>query len=733
MAVIGNIRKRSGLLVIIIGGALAAFVLGDFIKPGSGSRKITNLAVIDGEKVSYNDFLFKVEEQAELRKQQTGQENLSSEDIFQVKEGTWTNMKRDIIMGKEYEELGLALVHDEAIGASISKEEFDDMVFGNNPHSVIIQNFTDPETGQFNQERVSQFLLSVKQMRQDEDAEKREMAEKQWTQWQSIEDYIRADRLSTKYNNLIKKGYYVPQAFVEREYEARNKSVKFRFFAQRYNTMSDSLAVITDKDYEKFYEKHKNEYEQEETRNINYVIFEVNASEKDISIIEGNVKNIHSELQEVKVEDIANFVNRIPDSQYDSSWVKEGTLSLFIDSIMFDSEIGTVVGPYVEDNAYHLSKLIDVQYRPDSMRASHILIAYQGAMRAAENVTKTKEEAEAFADSLLNVIKYNPMKFNEFASTISDDPAAKEQSGDLDWFADGSMVPAFNNFCIRGNVGDLEIVETNFGYHIIQITGKQPPIKKIRVALIDVNIEPSKETYDIVWGKASKFSSNSQNEEDFENSVVEQGLNKRIAEWVKKMDNNIPGIESPREMIQWAFNEEREVGDVSTEKIFEFENKFVVALLKEIREKGISTLEQKKKDIEVLVRRDKKAEMIIEEFNAKLGATKDIYKLASEFNAKVDTLDMITFLTYSLQEYGPEPNVIGSLFSMEKGALSEPIKGEQGVFIVQVDGFVEPQKTEDYSMYKSQMTTTFESRILNQVFQALEKSSDIEDNRISFY
>ncbi|MCF8297923.1 MAG: peptidylprolyl isomerase [Saprospiraceae bacterium] len=734
MAVIGKIRSKSGLLLIIIGAALASFVLGDFIKGGGNSREVVNVAEIGDETISRNDFFQEVEKLTELRKQQNKQDQLTAEEAFQIRQQAWTQIKRKYIMLKEYEELGLAISHDIAIGPSISKEEFEDLIFGQNPHSVILNNFKDQKTGQYSPANVTKFLNDVEQARNSQEItpEQREQVNLQWSQWLQIEEYIYADRLSTKYNNLIKKAYYVPEVFAKRDYEEKNKIAKFRYFGKKYDLIPDSTVVLSDDDYENYYEEHKNEFEQEASRDIDYVIYEVTASRDDITAIEKEVGKVYQELQNVKVEDIYNFVNRIPDNRYDSSWIKQGALPLAIDSIMFNSEIGTVVAPYRDQNAYQLAKLIDVQTRPDSMRASHILIAYAGATRAEEGVTRTKLAAEALVDSILEVVKFEPHKFEEFASTISNDASAREKMGDLNWFADGMMVPEFNNACLNGNVGDVVKVETPFGFHLLKVTGKKDISTKVRVAQIHFNIEPSDATYDYYWKLASEFIGKNRTEAAFESSVAEQGLSVRKAEYVTAMANNIPGLESPREIIQWAFNKDIKAGTVS-DKIFEIDNKYVIAVLKEIREKGIATLEQKKESIKPYVLRDKKAQIMIEDFNSKIATAKDINKLASAFNLKVDTADFIKFAYVNLQQNGPEPAVIGSVFGSQKGLMSAPIKGAQAVYVFVVDEFVEAPEIEDYSMTKAEITRTFESRILNEVFQALEKNTEIIDNRINFY
>jgi peptidyl-prolyl cis-trans isomerase D len=430
------------------------------------------------------------------------------------------------------------------------------------------------------------------------------------------------------------------------------------------------------------------------------------------------------------LNDIPSFVNRIPDNTYDSTYIKKGTLPIILDSIMFAAEPGLVYGPYLEENAYHMVRLMDRQSRPDSLKASHILIAYQGSARAEGN-TRSKIQAQKTADSLFAEIKRNPERFEEIAAVINDDPTAKEKSGDLDWFVDGLMVHDFNEFCVKNKPGEMAVIETVFGYHIVKVTGKTESTPKIRLARVHINLEPSQDTYDDYWKQASKFVGEVRTIEDFDQTITRDGLNKRTAS-LETMTFDIPGLDNPREMVMWAFGEEVEKGAVS-EKVFEFGNKYVIAAVREVRKKGVPTLEEVKADIEVLVRRDKKAEILTKQLTDAFAATKDFYAVAQKFNCNVDTLDFMRFDFSSVRGYGPEPYLIGKVFASTAKQMSPPIKGVQGVYVFITDTFTEATPTEDYSMMIMQLKSMFESRVDGEIYQALERAAKIEDNRILFY
>ncbi|MBC8487813.1 MAG: SurA N-terminal domain-containing protein, partial [Bacteroidetes bacterium] len=431
MALIGTIRKQSGLLVIIVGVALAAFVLGDFLKPGSGRRTV-NIAEIYGEDITYSEFNNKFEQNLENQKRNQKKENLTSEEMFRLRQQTWDQIIQNIVLDKEYEELGLV----------VSTDELFDQIQGEEPHSYILQYFKDPQTQQYDPELVRNYIKQLNQM----DATSR-------NQWEIFVEAIKEDREKTKLKNLISKGWFIPDTFLYKDFNEKKAIAKIRLVGARYNTINDSLVTVTDKDFRKYYEDYKQNYKQQASRDIDYIIFDVKPSAKDRKAIREETYLIFEDFK--KAGNIPLFVNAESDNRYDSTFFKEGELPVRIDSVMFNSPVGTFVDPYLEDNAWHMAKLMDIQFRPDSMKASHILISYAGAYMSGENVTRTKEEAEAFADSLLNVINASPDKIEILAIEFSNDPSAAENSGNLDWFADGSMVYQFNNAVLKGQVGDI--------------------------------------------------------------------------------------------------------------------------------------------------------------------------------------------------------------------------------------------------------------------------------------
>ncbi len=707
MALIGQIRKHSGLLVVIIGVALAAFVLGDFLKPRQKYQQ-TYIGEIAGEEITSKDFFDKVTEQEKITKEQRKTDKLEPQDIFQIEQSIWNQMVEEIIMGQEYEKLGL----------TVTSEELTDQIIGDNPHKYVQQAFRDPKTQVFDHDMVISFIQGL-------DQQSPEMKQR----YMDLERMVKEDRLKTKFNNLITKGYSVPDAFAKMQFEDNNRKVNFRYVAPKFTSVADSTINITDSDLQAYYEEHLYNYEEDEMRSIDYVIFEVVPSEEDRKHIADEVNKLYEEFKTTK--DDALFVNSVSDGHYDSTYKKEAQLPARIAKEMFESPVGTMVGPYIENEVYHIVKLVDRQSRPDSIKMSQLLISYATAPSGMNISDRTEEDAKALVDSLLKVLQKKPSKFDDIAAEFSDYPNAKEDKGDLGWLTDGD--PGYTLFFNKGlgmKVNEVSEMDTKLGYHIVKVTGKTKPIEKVKVAEVIRAIEPSNATYQDYYLKASAFAGENKSLEQFDTAVVNQGLNKRSADRLKKMTNRIAGVENPRQIVRWSFRDGTEVGNVSP--VFEDGGNYIVAVLKEIIPEGYAPFENVKEQIRPLVMNKKKADIIADKVNAL--HLNDLYEIAKAMNEVVDTAKDISFMSRNIPGFGRESEVIGTLMTLETGKISEPLKGNNAVFVVLVDTIIEPKNINVYSIYASQLQTAFKSKIsANAPYKALEKKAEIIDNRWMFY
>jgi peptidyl-prolyl cis-trans isomerase D len=695
--VIGKIREKSTLLLVIIGGAMLAFILGDLFSSSnflvSGSQ--TEVGEVAGVSIEGREFEEKVQLAIDNYKAQSGQTTVTTAVTDQLREQTWMQLLRDIVMNQEMDELGVTVTPDEIY----------DMVQGANPHPQVVQAFTDPKTGQFDNAQVFALLK-----RMEEDPELK-------TRWVQFEQDIAKIRRSEKYFNLIKKGLYTTTFEAENDHKAKNEPATVRMVMKRYDTVSDSTIEVSESEIKKYYNDHLKKYEAEPSRDVEFVAFTVEPSKEDFDKVQQWADRVKVEFGTTENDTL--FVNRESDVRFNAAWTAKGSLPLSIDSIMFGAAKGTVYGPYNEGLSVKIAKLLGVKSSPDSVSARHILIT--------PNKYGGEAGAKAVADSLFDVVKNKKGDFAALARLKSEDPGSGAMGGDLGWFKEGQMVPSFNDACFDGKKGDITLVQSQFGYHIIEVMDQKGKSEKRAVAIVQRNVESSSKTFQMTYGQADDFARAVKSVESFDKLVSEKGLNKRLAPNLKENDRTIAGLESPREVIRWAFGAEK--GDVS--KVMEIGNTFVIAVLTAVREDDHTPISDIKEELEAEVRKEKKAEQFIKEL-ADAKAT-DIQALADQQNLPVEVKENVTFASSAIPGLGREPEVIGTASVAPIGKLSAPIKGQQGVFVIVVDSRPTAPALPSYAQAAAGLNANFSARVDYEVFEALKKKADVKDNRAKFY
>lgn len=701
MATLEKIRNRAGVLIaIVIGVSLLAFILGDLVSSGSAilNKDRFEIAKIKGKSISYQDYMAQVEELSNVYKMNTGG-TIDDATMNFVRERTWQNMVEDKILQDEYKELGIG----------VSGRELFEIIQGDNPHPIVRQMFTNPETGVVNR---TQLLNFWKSLSDDPTGERIALA-------RFIENSILRERLAAKYNTLIKKGLYVTDIEAQNGFVEANKKVDFEYVVKRFNTISDSMVNVTEKDLKDYYKEHISEYNQEASRDIEYVVFEVIPSEADHKYAKQEIEKIKEEFKEINADEAKQYVRLNSDVAYQDRNYTDGELPLAINDTMFQAEEGYVYGPYYEDDSYKLAKLLKIEYLPDSVHARHILIQ--------PTQTMSMEQAKVIADSLKTEID-NGADFGLLAMQNSVDQGSAQDGGDLGWFKEGMMVKPFNDACFQGKKNDVVVVESNFGYHIIEILDQSSDVKKVNVAIIQREVTPSKETINAAYQKASEFGANNRTLEAFNKTIEERGLNKRLASYLKPNDRTVSGLDQPREMIQWAFNNEK--GQVS--EIFEFANKYVIAAISEVREEGVAPLEQVMAEVRLNVLKQKKGELIAQQMKDEEAPS--VSSLSTSMNLEVNNASDVSFSSFSIPNAGVEPKVIATALSLEENVMSEPIIGTNGVYVINVTSVTNPDISDTrIASEKARLIRAKEARANVEPLNALKEEAKIVDGRAKFF
>ena len=706
MAAIEKIRRHSGLLIAIIGIALLAFVLQDLFSSQGRNSSGPKIAVVDGDEILVRDFEQLKDKSLEQRRSSSSTGNLSSAETYSIYNNTLEEMIKNNLMTKEYE----------AAGIGITDEELLDQMTGDHPHEWVVQSFGGEN---FDKAQVTQYLQNLK-----------DLPAEYYDRWLDFENAVKDNRLETKFNNLVKASYFLPTALAQKYYENKNMKASADVIALRYTTIPDSTVVVTDADNKAFYEENKSRYETDERRDIEYVVFEIKPSLEDRQEALKYITDIKPDF--TAAENVASFVNANSDKRYDSTWYGRKDVSELVEQAVFDggNGIGYVYGPYEDGEAFNLVRIVDLQSRPDSLKASHILIGYKDAYGSQDTISK--EAAEAKANELLaqlKAAKNNDELFAEMASQYNTD-ATKDKGGDLDWFTDGAMVPEFNQFVVENPVGTLGVVETIFGYHVVKVTGKTQPQPKARLAYLTHEITASTKTYQNTFAEANKFVSQNRTYEQFNQAIEDQGLTKRTMPRMNKATYQITGIDNPREIVRWAFDGKTKKGDVS-DKVFELDNMFVVAALTGIVNEGYAPLDVVAEQSKYQILNKKKGEIAVDKMKA---CGNDVNRMVNELGAESTSVSDITIDSRVLGNFGVEADIVGTLLGMKEGEEVGPIAGNSSAFIIKNVKFTQPATTNDFSDIIREKTSQFTNKVLNNgVYNALRNNAKIKDNRTEVY
>ncbi len=698
MALLEDIRKKGGIIVsAVIGLALLAFILGDFLPGGRGGARDLDIADVGGQKLDVHDYERKIEEITNIYKQNTGQSNLDERTMDMVRDQAWQFMTSEAIMNKEYE----------MIGMTVSPEELFDLIQGPNPNARIRQYFTDPQTGEFNRSALINFL---KNKNSDANAAR---------EWAVLEKELLNERYSQKYNGLVSYGLFVPKFMVDNENIEVNKKVDFDYIVKSYNTIPDSSVKVTNADLKKYYEDHKKEWEQTTSRDIEYVVFNIAPSDEDRKAADDWMAKIKPDFE--KADNPMQFVNLNSNIPSDTRFFTREQLPVQA-AELYDAQVGDVVGPYQEGEALKLAKLANIENRPDSVKVRQIIILPQ------QQTQEAVQAAVTLADSIKTAIEKGA-NFTALVTKYSADPSAATTQGDIGWIKESDMqVGSMAQVLFSLKKGEVTRMEGAQGIFVAQVTERGKEVKKVQIATLQHNILPSSRTEQLLYSQASKFAIETRTEAKFDETAAAQNLNKRVASYLGENDRQIPGLSSGRSIIRWAY--EAKKGDVSD--VFTLEEAYVVAVLKNVRKKGIAPFEQVSGEINNTLHRQKKAEMIAASLSDAAKNAQSFSDLALSLNLPVESASAIAFSAFSIPNAGIEPKLIATATSMGEGNISQPVEGANGVYLVTVRQITEPEEGAA-EQAKTRLSTTYTNRSLSESIQALRKAANIKDMRSKFY
>jgi peptidyl-prolyl cis-trans isomerase D len=701
MAILSKIRQRSILLVLIIALALFSFVLADVIKSGGFSGGSNNIGSINGTKFEQQEFMNKV---ANVEKQQQGISGT------QALNSVWEQEVRKALLTEQYDKIGLLLGKEQLMA-----------VIKNDPQLSQSPQFLNA-AGKFDEKKFAEYINSL-QSAPDQT---------QWNQWKAYEIQIEDFAKEQMYNTLIKSSVYTTKAEGKLKYERDNNKVDFDYVALAFSTVSDDQVKVTDDEIMAYMKKSPKKFKSDNTRSIEYVLVDNKPSASDEAAMKSKIdafvngkidfKNgVNDTVSSFKsATNLASYVNKYSDIKFDSTYVAKKDINPQFAEQIYGLAPGQVFGPYT-DNGY--SKLTRVAGRKSGATAkvSHILIAYKGAMQAAPSVKLTKEEAKAKANLLLAQVNANPASIGMLAMTNSDDQGSKQNGGVYDNVAPKQMVKPFDDFLFGNPVGKTGVVETDFGFHVMKVEGKNDAVLLATVAL---KVQPSEQTEDANYNKALKVESDATTS-GLEKAAKTAGLKIAPVTSVKSYDENVANLGLQRQIVIWAFNEDTKINDV---KRFDIVNQgFAIVKLKSKNDDGLLPLELAKQSVEPLIKNEKKAAILKKKMT---GTT--LEAISKSTGSTISPAIGASMASPVIPNLGYEPKVVGAAIGLTSGKTSKVIEGNSGLFMVRTKTLTKAPAVKDYKTQIDQLNQQAKGSASYRIVQSLKDKADIVDNRGKF-
>ena len=701
MAILSKIRQRSILLVLIIALALFSFVLADVIKSGGFSGGSNNIGSINGTKFEYQEFMNKV---ANVEKQQQG---ISS---TQALNSVWEQEVKKALLSEQYDKIGLLLGKEQLMA-----------VIKSDPQLSQSPQFLNA-AGKFDEKKFGEYINSLQSATD----------QTQWNQWKAYEIQIEDFAKEQMYNTLVKSSVYTTKAEGKLKYERDNNKVDFDYVALAFSTVSDDQVKVTDEEIMAYMKKNPKKFKSDNTRSIEYVLVENKPSTADEAAMKSKIdgfingkidlKNgVNDTISSFKsATNLADYVNKYSEIKFDSTFVAKKDINPQFAEQLYALAPGQVFGPYT-DNGY--SKLTRVAGRKSGATAkvSHILIAYKGAMQAAPSIKLTKEEAKAKATALLAQVNANPASIGMLAMVNSDDQGSKQNGGVYDNVAPKQMVKPFDDFLFNNPVGKTGVVETDFGFHVMKVEGKNDAVLLATVAL---KVQPSEQTEDANYNKALKVEADAM-ENGLEKSAKKAGLTIAPVTSVKAYDENVANLGLQRQIVTWAFNQDTNTNDV---KRFDIVNQgFAIVKLKSKNDDGLLPLEVAKQAVEPLIKNEKKAAILKKKMT---GTT--LEAIAKSTGSSIAPAVGATMASPVIPNLGYEPKVVGAAFSLTSGKTSKVIEGNSGLFMVRTKVLTKAPVVNDFKTQIDQLNQQTKGSAPYRVVQGLKEKADIIDNRGKF-
>ncbi len=697
MAVLEKIRVKFGVLItVVIALALLSFIIDpNTLQSVSDSMSSKyDVGEINGKSISYQDFQNDIEEFTTINEIISGGAVQSEQQQEMIRNAAWQSLVDRYLFIK----------NARAAGIEVGEAEMLNLTTGDMVSPIIAQNpvFCD-ENGNFSKERLVSF---VQNMHDDETGNLK-------IYWDYIQNTIYTQQYYAKYGSLFTQSNFTNPLMMTNKIEDNNNTTDVEFVMVPFGYAQDTTIVVSDSEIKKYYKSHKDFYKQAASRDIEYVVFEVEPSEADVTAATVEVNGLHDEFAET--DNMKSFLLRNSERQLSDRYYKKGELNTVfsdIDKFVFSSKTGDISPVYKKDNVFYAAKVMDTKMLPDSVYVRHILL--QG-------------EDAALADSLVTVLKKGTDKFANVAALYSADQNTNApERGDIGWMTQNYMIPGMESV-MTAKTGEIYTLDTQYGTHIVEVTRKTAPIEKKQVAILEKSIIASKATYNDYYSKANVLATKAAGKyESFKNAVAEEGLYAHPVNRMLEGTDRLGSIDHTKEITRWAFDAKKgKVSNIITVN----NNYFFVVAVKDIHKEGYATVAEVAPRIRNIIYAEKLGEKKAAEVAEKIEGLGSMSAIAEALGTTVSTKDNITFA--SLTSQGLDPKFIGAVSVAEPGVISKPLAGNIGVYVYKVTGHdTGAFFTEDDAKTRDSQMSQYSLQMLMPV---MLDDADVKDNRARFF
>ena len=716
MAILNKIRQRSLFLILVIAMALFSFVLADLFKNSDGfsSTEQNVVATVNGIDIERDDFMNKVES--------TERQNNGARSNIQSMNLVWDSELRRVILKNQFNKIGISVERDQM--RSLLKNNL-----------ISFNEFMNTD-GLFDENKLNEFIANLKEISPETTGLQGNLIN--YDSWITFESNIAQNGLEASYFNLINSGLRSTLFDGKTNYHFQNDNADIKFIHFPYSSISDSLISVSKAELRGFIKENPKKYALEESRDLIYVKFDETPSLEDKNDISEKLSSLILDKEEYnpdtnkteKVLGLKNtseyesFLNRYSDIKLYDSYVFENSFSDEVSPNIFKLKKGGIYGPYEEGDYMKLTKLIDTKKISDSVKVRHILVPYAGAIRAGDLEMRTSDQAKKTADSIYSQVKRNRNNFAKLLN-LSSDKVSNEKGGEIEFAYTDGFAPEFKDFSFENKVGKISVVESGFGFHVIEILSQTKKRKAVKVANLGLRVESSERTIDSIFNIASKFEVMS-SKSNFRDVANENNYSVRTINALKDLDENIPGVGAQRSIVRWLYEESTDEGDF---KRFNLQNGgYVVAMLTSINKAGLMSNEKASITALPAVKNKKKADLILKKINGKT-----LSEISSNQNQSIQTALAVNISSPTLSGVGKEPEVIGNSFGLEIGQTSKAILGNSGVFYIYLDKLNVAQDLPNYLTFSNNLSAPKLNNLNTKIYEALKEVSDVEDKRSLFY